>query len=79
MADIPRLNGVIRALEKGQHAFTAFSPADVESAIALATSKYDGVVFEKDIGQRTAFLAPRLRAFNPDQTWKKAEIAQSSR
>ena len=36
MADIPRLNGVIRALEQGQHAFTAFSPADVESAIALA-------------------------------------------
>jgi 4-hydroxy-2-oxoheptanedioate aldolase len=48
MADIPRLNGVIRALEQGQHAFTAFSPADVESAIALATSKYDGVVFEME-------------------------------
>jgi 4-hydroxy-2-oxoheptanedioate aldolase len=48
MADIPRLNGVIRALEQGQHAFTAFSPADVESAIALATSKYDGVVYEME-------------------------------
>ena len=48
MADIPRLNGVIRALEQGLHAFTAFSPADVESAIALATSKYDGVVFEME-------------------------------
>jgi 4-hydroxy-2-oxoheptanedioate aldolase len=48
MADIPRLNGVIRALEQGQHAFTAFSPADVESAIALTTSKYDGVVFEME-------------------------------
>jgi 4-hydroxy-2-oxoheptanedioate aldolase len=48
MAEIPRLNGVIRALEQGQHAFTAFSPADVESAIALATSKYDGVVYEME-------------------------------
>src|SRR5215468_1071726 len=48
MADIPRLNGVIRALEQGKHAFTAFSPADVESAIALATSKYDGVVYEME-------------------------------
>ena len=42
----PRLNGIIRALESGQHAFTTFAPADVETAIALQSSKYDGVVFE---------------------------------
>ena len=48
MADIPRLNGVIRALEQGQHALTAFSPADVDSAIAMSTSKYDGVVYEME-------------------------------
>ena len=48
MADIPRLNGVIRALEQGQPAFTAFSPADPESAIAFSTAKYDGVVFEME-------------------------------
>ena len=48
MADIPRLNGVIRALEQGQHAFTAFTPTDVESAVALATAKYDGVVYEME-------------------------------
>lgn len=43
---LPRLNGIIRALESGQHAFTTFSPPDVEGAIALQASKYDGVVFE---------------------------------
>jgi 4-hydroxy-2-oxoheptanedioate aldolase len=43
---IPRLNGVIRALEQGQCAFTAFSPAEVDAAIAMSTAKYDGVVFE---------------------------------
>src|SRR5215471_13344216 len=48
MADIPRLNGIIRALEQGLHAFTAFTPTDVEGAIALATAKYDGVVFEME-------------------------------
>ena len=36
MADLPRLNGVIRALEAGQHAFTCFAPADVDSAIAMS-------------------------------------------
>jgi 4-hydroxy-2-oxoheptanedioate aldolase len=48
MADAPRLNGVIRALEQGQPAFTAFSPAEVDSAFAFSTSKFDGVVFEME-------------------------------
>jgi 4-hydroxy-2-oxoheptanedioate aldolase len=45
MSDL-RLNGVIDVLEKGGAAFTTFSPMDVDSAIALSQSKYDGVVFE---------------------------------
>ena len=48
MAELPRLNGVIGALEKGQHALTTFTPADVESAIALAAAKYDAVVYEME-------------------------------
>ena len=48
MADIPRLNGVIRALDAGQPTFTAFSPADVTSALAFSTSDYDGIVFEME-------------------------------
>jgi 4-hydroxy-2-oxoheptanedioate aldolase len=48
MADIPRLNGVIRALEQGQPTFTAFSPAEVTSALSMSQSKYDGVVFEME-------------------------------
>ena len=48
MAELPRLNGVIRALSEGRPAFTCFSTADVESAVALATSKYDGVTFEME-------------------------------
>jgi 4-hydroxy-2-oxoheptanedioate aldolase len=48
MADIPRLNGVIRALEQGKHAFTAFTPADPEAALAFSTAKYDGIVFEME-------------------------------
>src|SRR4030065_516583 len=43
---LPRLNGIIRALESGQHAFTTFMPPDLEAAIALQASKYDGGVFE---------------------------------
>ncbi|MBM2806425.1 MAG: Aldolase [Deltaproteobacteria bacterium] len=33
MSDIPRLNGVIKALEQGQTAFVAFTPVDIENAV----------------------------------------------
>jgi len=48
MSELPRLNGVIRALEQGQATFTCFSPAEVDSALAISVSKYDGVVFEME-------------------------------
>ena len=48
MADLPRLNNIIRALEAGQHALTCFAPAHVNSAIAMSASKYDGCVFEME-------------------------------
>ena len=48
MSTIPRLNGVIRALETGQVAFSAFVNPDVESPSPrlLHQLPYDGVVFE---------------------------------
>jgi 4-hydroxy-2-oxoheptanedioate aldolase len=46
MGDIPRLNGLIGALENGGNAFSAFTPMDVQSAMFMAASKYDGIVYE---------------------------------
>ncbi len=48
MPDIPRLNGVIKALKEGKTAFAAFTPVDVESSIAMASSPFDGIVFEME-------------------------------
>ena len=39
-----RLNGIIKALESGKPAFTTF--AQPEDAVSLATSNYDGLVYE---------------------------------
>ncbi len=47
---IPRLNGIIKALEAGKNAFVCFQPGDTASAQAVATEKYDGVVFEMEHG-----------------------------
>ncbi|MEC7488808.1 MAG: aldolase/citrate lyase family protein [Pseudomonadota bacterium] len=46
MTEIPRLNGVIKALEAGRQAFSAFVPMDIQTALAIAGTKYDSVVFE---------------------------------
>ena len=46
MADIPRLNGAIRALEQGKPAFTAFAAPEISVAQALNAQAYDAVVFE---------------------------------
>lgn len=48
MADIPRLNGAIRALEQGKPAFTTFSPPEVGMAQAINVAPYDAVVFEME-------------------------------
>lgn len=47
---IPRLNGIIKELESGNNALVCFQPGDTASAQAVATEKYDGVVFEMEHG-----------------------------
>ena len=46
MSKPSRLNGIIRALEAGRHTLTLFAPCEVEFAVELQQSGYDGVVFE---------------------------------
>jgi len=48
MSELPRLNSIIAALEAGKTAFTTFTGADRDSAIALSTANYDGIVFEME-------------------------------
>src|SRR6266853_5969764 len=48
MAEIPRLNGVIRALEQNKPAFVTFLAAETGAAPAINTASYDGVVFEME-------------------------------
>ncbi len=50
MAEIPRLNGAIGALEAGKPAFVTFAPAEIGTAQAIADAPYDGVVFEMEHG-----------------------------
>jgi 4-hydroxy-2-oxoheptanedioate aldolase len=48
MSEVPRLNGVIGVLEQGKSTFVTFAAAEIDAAVALSTSKYDGVVYEME-------------------------------
>jgi 4-hydroxy-2-oxoheptanedioate aldolase len=48
MAEAPRLNGVIAALEQGKPAFVSFCAAEIGVAQAMNAAPYDGVVFEME-------------------------------
>src|SRR2546430_2826908 len=58
MAEIPRLNGVIRALEQGKTAFVGFGWRGIDTAAALGASNLDGVAFEME---HAPMSAPALR------------------
>jgi hypothetical protein len=44
------------------------------SGIMTFMVNHDGVVFEKDLGPDTADLVEEIDDFNPDDTWKKADV-----
>ncbi len=46
--EIPRLNGVIKALESGKPAFAPFSSAEIGAAQTIGGAPFDGVVFEME-------------------------------
>jgi 4-hydroxy-2-oxoheptanedioate aldolase len=48
MANIPRLNPAIRALDAGKPAFVTFSPAEIGAAQSIGAAPYDAVVFEME-------------------------------
>jgi 4-hydroxy-2-oxoheptanedioate aldolase len=48
MAEIPRLNGIIRAWEQGKPVFAAFAQAERQVAIEISSAPYDAVIFEME-------------------------------
>lgn len=48
MAEVPRLNGIIRAWEQGRPAFATFAPAERQVAIDMSAAPIDAVIFEME-------------------------------
>lgn len=55
-------------------ALVAFPAQYGASGVMTFIVNHDGVVYQKDLGPRTRATAVAMRAFNPDDTWSKAEV-----
>ena len=49
------------------------------SGIMTFIVNQDGVVYQKDLGPKTAQAAGAIKAYNPDSTWTRAEVGERKR
>ena len=59
----------------GGFGLIAFPSEYGASGVTTFIVNQDGVVYEKDLGPKTPTIAGAMRAFNPDKSWKKSDVA----
>ncbi|HTZ41386.1 MAG TPA: DUF2950 domain-containing protein [Syntrophales bacterium] len=57
----------------GGYALIAYPAAYRSSGVRTFIVNYDGVVYGKDLGKKTASRAASMSSFDPDDTWKKVQ------
>src|SRR5262249_23282915 len=68
---------VIRQHMIGGFALIAFPAQYGVSGIMSFIVNHDGVVYQKDLGSKTAAAAGRITRFNPDRSWTKVDALAS--
>jgi hypothetical protein len=62
---------VVRGEMMGGFGMVAYPALYGSSGIMTFIVNHDGVVYQKDLGPKTAEIGPSMTRFNPDKTWKK--------
>jgi len=62
---------LVRSKMMGGFAMVAYPAQYGSSGIMTFIVNHDGVVYQKDLGPKTAQIATSLTRFNPDKTWRK--------
>jgi hypothetical protein len=57
-------------------AFLAYPAEYRSSGVMTFIVSEDGIVYQKDLGQKTEVLAKSLKEYNPNSSWQKAEEEQ---
>lgn len=66
-------NYVINGRMVGGFAMVAYPSEYGTSGIMTFIVSHDGVVYEKNLGKKTPFIADSMTVFNPDETWRKVK------
>jgi len=61
---------LVRGKMMGGFGMVAYPAQYGSSGIMTFIVNHDGVVYQKDLGPKTAQIAPSMTRFNPDKTWK---------
>lgn len=69
------LNYVVKGKMIGGFALIAYPAEYGNSGVMTFMVNYTGTVYQKDLGTRTENVAKRIYLFDPDQTWKKVDVA----
>ena len=67
---------LVKGKMRGGFALVAFPAEYGNSGIVTFMVNHDGTVFQKDLGPKTAKIASKIEAFDPDDTWTKASSSQ---
>jgi hypothetical protein len=62
---------IVRGKMMGGFGMVAYPAQYGSSGITTFIVNHDGVVYQKDLGPKTAEIARSMTRFNPDKTWKK--------
>jgi len=66
-------NYVVRGMMIGGFAALAYPATYGVSGVQTFQVSHDGIVYEKDLGPDTAKIAPAIKQYDPDKTWKVSE------
>jgi hypothetical protein len=69
------LNYVVKGKMIGGFALIAYPAEYGNSGVMTFVVNHSGTVYQKDFGPRTDAIAKRMFLFDPDQTWKKVDVA----
>lgn len=69
------MNYVVNGKMIGGFALVAYPAEYGNSGVMTFVVNHSGTVYQKDFGEQTEMIAKRMKLFDPDQTWKKVEVA----
>jgi DUF2950 family protein len=72
------LNYVVSDKMIGGFGLVAYPASYRNSGVMTFIVSHDGVVYQKDLGPKTAQIAERMTSFNPDGSWTAVDVKTSS-